>query len=56
MLKGQSARVGFYNKGDKSAFVDIVYKDPKAKSETKRLAFYVYNKDTPDKIFDMSEA
>ena len=26
LTKGQSARVGFYNKGEKSAFVDVEYK------------------------------
>lgn len=26
LTKGQSVRAGFFNKGDKSAFVDIVYK------------------------------
>lgn len=53
---GQSARVSFYNKGDKSAFVDVEYKDSKQKADKKRIGFYVYNKATPDKVFDMSEA
>ena len=56
LTKGQSVRVGFFNKGDKSAFVDIVYQPGTVKDANKKIGFYVYNKDTPDKVFDMSVA
>lgn len=57
LKNGQSARVSFYNKGDKSAFVDVEYKEGTTKKDDKkRVGFYVYNKATPDKVFDMSVA
>ena len=56
LKKGQSARVSFYNKAEKSAFVDVEYKDGQKITPTNRIGFYVYNKATPDKVFDMSVA
>ena len=56
LTKGQSVRVGFFNKGDKSAFADVEYKSGTVKDDKKRIGFYVYNKDTPNKVFDMSVA
>ena len=57
LRRGQSARVGFFNKGEKSAFVDVEYRPGTTKSDkNQRLGFYVYNKDTQYKVFDMTEA
>ena len=56
LTKGQSVRAGFFNKGDKSAFVDIEYKAGTVKDANKKIGFYVYNSGTPEKVFDMSEA
>jgi hypothetical protein len=56
LTKGQSVKVGFYNKGEKSAFIDVDYKSGTVKDANKKIGFYVYNKDTPDKVFDMSVA
>ncbi len=54
---GQSASVTFVNSGDKSAFVDIVYNNAVTKKTDKaKIGFYVYNTNTPKKVFDMSEA
>ena len=44
------------NQAEKSAFVDIVYKPGTVKDDKKRIAFYVFNRATPDRVFDMSAA
>ena len=56
LRNGQSTKVTFINSGDKSAFVDVEYKSGTVRDSKKRIGFYVYNKETPDKVFDMSAA
>jgi len=57
LKRGQSARVGFFNKAEKSAYVDLVFRPGTNRSSAnQRLGFYVYNKATQEKLFDMTEA
>jgi len=56
LKKGESLKVSFYNKGEKSAFVDVEYKPGTVKDDAKKLGFYVFNSATPAKVFDMSIA
>ena len=56
MRKGQTLRATFINRAEKSAFVDLVYKDKSVKDDRRKIGFYVFNQATPNKVFDMSAA
>ena len=48
--------MSFFNKGEKSAFVDLNYPKGTNRTSTSRIGFYVYNTNTKTKVFDMSQA
>ena len=53
-VEGESLSFKVKSQAEKSSFINLTYSNPNLKTDKKKVLFYVYNENIPDKKFEMS--